>query len=144
MTKYIITGLSNKENYLEHYGVLGMRWGHRKAQKLLLKADKARRSGNLSEYRQYQSKSKALNKKHMERAGGRKSYDYSIKQSTGKTIAKTMLFGTYGTLRYNEARANGYERGKSAVLAALASSANSLTGGGLSFVEPRLRESKNQ
>lgn len=158
------------ENYLAHYGVIGMRWGVRRAGRLSVKAARARRAtskwdakasaasakgdtkaaskyaekaaASKSDAKQYMDKSRAIQNKHIERSGGKKAYDYNVKQSGGKTVAKSLLLGTYGALRYNEARAKGGSRGEAAVAGILSGYGNSLTGGVLSIVEPRLRQSK--
>lgn len=160
------------EDYLMHYGVIGMRWGVRRAGRFSIKSARASRAsskwdakasaasakGNTkaaskysekaaaskSEAKQYSDKSKAIQNKHIERAGGKKAYDYSAKQSSGKTVAKSLLIGTYGTLRYNEARAKGATRGEAAIAGILASTANRATGGIVSIVEPRARQSRYQ
>ena len=155
-------------NELMHYGVLGMKWGHRRAQRLLTKAakkrDSARELNNMSSYKasqgksksalkkhnkaeaaqykaeRYQEKSKAITKKHMMRSGGKKAYDYGTKQSLGKTLVKTYLMGTYGTLRYNELKSKGVSRGKSFLAGVGLNSINMLSLGGVGFIEPRARK----
>lgn len=159
-------------DYLQHYGVIGMRWGRRRALKYQVKGINARRSaakldakasvaaakGNTkkaakytqsaeqsrAEAKSYTDKGKAIQQKHIERAGGQKAYDYSGRQSSGKTVVKSLLIGTYGTLRYNEARAKGASRGEAAVAGILSNAANKATGGVVSIVEPRLRQKRYQ
>lgn len=168
MSDYIIT----QDGELKHYGVLGMKWGHRKARKNVEKSKRARESakewdeiarnkeskGNTkaaakarqnaaqdrADANKYSAKAKRIEQKHMQRAGGKKAYNYSAKESTGKSVAKSLLLGTYGALRYNEARSKGASRGKSIVSGIMAGGFNKLTLGVGGIVEPRLREDKNK
>lgn len=157
---------------LYHYGVLGMKWGRRKARTNVEKSNRAKESAkewdeianykeskgrkraaakarenaarDREEARRYSSKANKLEKKHMQRAGGRKAYNYSAKESTGKSVAKSLLFGTYGTLRYNEARAKGTVRGRAIVNGLLSSAFNKATLGIGGAIESRMREDKNK
>lgn len=168
--EYYVTRRQDDE--LMHYGVLGMKWGHRRAQRFADKAKGTRISAkeleDIARYKeskgktkaaskmyakakaeraaadQYDAKAKSIQQKHIQRAGGKKAYDYSAKQSTGKSIAKSMVFGTYGALRYNEARSKGMNRGKAVVTGILAGGASRASGGIVGIVEPRLREDKNK
>ena len=168
MSDYIIT----QDGELKHYGVLGMKWGHRKARKNVEKSKRARESAkewdeiarnkeskgktkaaakarqnaaqDRADANKYSAKAKRIEQKHMQRAGGKKAYDYSAKESTGKSVAKSLLLGTYGALRYNEARSKGAVRGKALVDGILAGGFNRLTLGVGGIVEPRLREDKNK
>ena len=128
---------NNTELY--HYGVLGMRWGIRKAKKYSNKSKKLKRKGNYSKAAKYAAKSMALTKKHTTRAGGAKAVSYTTSESLYKTISKTYLMGTYGTLKYNEARAKGTSRGAAYVNALPDIAVNALTGGLYSIIEPRVR-----
>ena len=79
--------------------------------------------------------------KHKRRSG--KAVDRVSKQSWGKSIAQSLCFGTYGALKYNQMRAKGYNRGKSAVAGVLGNLGNAATSGIASIVEPRIREGKD-
>lgn len=125
---------------LMHYGVLGMRWGVRRAQNKLAKSKQLRSQGQTAKAQRLEAKAKKSLAKHERYAGGKKVVNYTKNESLGKTLAKSYLMGTYGALRYNEARAKGVSRGSAAVDAVLSNMGNSLTSGLMSIVEPRLRQ----
>lgn len=126
---------------LMHYGVLGMKWGQRRARKFATKSAKASAKGKTEKAQKYKAKSEKIKSYH-QKMGGKKTYERVAKTSTGKAIAQSMLMGTYGSLKYNEARAKGQKRGKAAVNGLLYGAANSSTGGIVSVVEPRLRKKR--
>lgn len=113
---------------LYHYGVLGMKWGHHKAKVYTTKANHARARGNMGDAQMYTART--------ERLGGGKAVSQRVKkQSAGKTAAQMVLFGSYGALKYNQARAKHASRGEAAAKATLYSIGNSMTGGLLEFHE---------
>lgn len=130
------------DNYLEHYGVLGMRWGIRKANKYERKARKANARNDAALSQKYMAKSKKLRKKHTTRAGGEKAVKYTRSQSLGKTLVKSGIFGTHGALRYNELRSKDVSRGRAAVAGLIYNASNAVTTSAVGFVEPRLRQTK--
>ena len=155
-----------RNDELMHYGVLGMKWGQRRARKNYEKAKVARESarewdqisrhksskGNAkgsaratknaaqdrADAKKYEAKAKRIEQKHIGRAGGKKAYDYTKNQSTGKAIVKSSLMGTYGTTKYNKARSEGSGRAGAALKGVLYETGNRLTYGGLSVAEPRI------
>ena len=162
-----------KEKELMHYGVLGMKWGIRRAKANAEKASNLRNKENLKEWdkianykkskgdikgyerakqakqsqldraQKYENKSKAIRSKHEARAG-KKTVERVEQMPDGKALVQARLMGTYGALKYNEARAKGQSRGKAAVSGVLNSYGNFLTLGTLGIVEPRLRARKSR
>ena len=157
-----------RNDELMHYGVLGMKWGQRRARKNYEKAKRAKESakewdqisrhkkskGNVkgsdratrnaaqdrADAKKYEAKAKRIEKKHIGRAGGKKAYDYTKNQSTGKALAKSMLMGTYGTLKYNKARSQGKGRAASAVRGVGANLVSQNTGMLTEIIEPRITQ----
>lgn len=124
---------------LYHYGVLGMKWGVHRAKAYQAKSNRARAQGDMGNAQKYQNKSKQIMAKHERLAGGKKVLNRVNKQSMGKTLAQSVLFGTYGALKYNQARAKHASRGKAALKATLYNMGDLLTNGALGVVEPRIR-----
>lgn len=112
--------------YLEHYGVLGMRWGIRhdrrvkyaksryKTVKKQMKKDR-----NLSDDQKARKVGKAREDWMQEReAAANRLYTLNSKgvnrklarQSSAKTLAKTGLMGSYGALTYDRLRDKGVNK----------------------------------
>lgn len=123
-------------DYLAHYGVLGMKWGVHRARKNQQKADKARAKGNTEAANKYAAKAKKIEQKHVDRTD-RRTYNRVKNTSAAKLYGQSLVLGTYGALKYNQARANGGTRGKSIVDGLLFGTADALTGGLLRIAEPR-------
>lgn len=120
---------------LYHYGVLDMKWGHHKAKVYTAKANRARARGNMGDAQMYTAKARKATVR-TERLGGGKAVSQRVKkQSAGKTAAQMVLFGSYGALKYNQARAKHASRGEAAAKATLYTIGNSMTGGLLEFHE---------
>lgn len=128
---------------LMHYGVLGMKWGVRRARKNREKAARSRKKGDSESAKKYEAKAKKIEQKHRQRVGS-KTYDRLKKKSTGELFAKSMLMGTYGTLKYEQAKTRGVSTGKAAVEGLLFGLGDSLTYGTLRIVEPRTNLDKRR
>lgn len=128
------------QNELYHYGVVGMKWGHRRARKMMERAgrldQKARNRGNdvyKAKANVLRSKADLINKKNIRRLGkdGKALYQKIGKTSGAKVAAQAALMGSYGALKYNKARLNGNGRGKAYVKGIVANNLNIVTGGKL-------------
>lgn len=157
--------MANEELY--HYGVLGMKWGQHRAKKSVSKAKTARESAkewdeiardasskgktkaaakykryaaeDRASAKKYDSKAKQIEQKHRQRAGS-KTYDRVKNTSTGKLFAQSMLMGTYGAMKYHQAKAErNTSTGRAFVEAQIYGTADRFTGGILGVVEPRMR-----
>lgn len=141
--------MNTLNDYLCHYGVLGMRWGVHNASRASEKSTQAKnkaltyQNSDVNKYNKYMNKStkyaaksERITAKHKARAGS--AYDYTNNESLAKTVGKSLVFGTYGTLKYNALRGAGTGRIASAGGAALMGVANAYSSGLLSVIEPRV------
>lgn len=105
------------EQELKHYGVLGMKWGIHRSNRLAKKANRLK-GKNDEKSKKLMAKSNKKRKKH-ERRTSKETVARVEKISTGKAILESMAVGTYGALKYNQARANHNMRRGEAVLSAM-------------------------
>lgn len=164
MSDYIIT----KDGELKHYGVLGMKWGIRRAaRKATADVRKARNAANREYSKAFNKaaytwvgkerraeankkaavamarsieadrKYKAAYKKAKEQAAKdmyeKKGYDKGTvervaKMSAGKAIGQSILMGTYGALKYNEAKSRGASTGRAAVTGIIMGNVDGMSG----------------
>lgn len=76
---------------------------------------------------------------------GKQSHDLNRKiqtQSHGKTLAKTLLLGSYGALHYDEAKARGVSTGKAVAAGLIATYANAATLGYMGMADSVIRRQR--
>jgi hypothetical protein len=121
--------LYNDELY--HYGVLGMKWGMRKAyakgedyqykshgqKKYEKKVEKltSKISNTGSSYSKDRKLSIATKKLSQYKQRDTNRQDYAQSTSVGKSVVKTLVFGPFGAGNYNRFRASGHGRVVSAL-----------------------------
>lgn len=134
---------SSYGNYLAHYGVLGMKWGVHRAKVNQSKAANTRAKGDAEKAAKYTNKAKNIEQKHIDRTD-RKTYNKVKNTSTAELVGQSLVFGTYGALKYNQALAAGMDLGMSTLVGILGYGVNTITGGIYSLAEPRRTASKKQ
>jgi hypothetical protein len=163
------------QNELNHYGVLGMKWGVRRARRKQAKA--AYRKSTDEAFKKYEREINSIEKNYKRgqkmsdrdyareeaadrkyQAAARKAKDtykkaktdrsndaaianklYSqqskaankrvAQMSTGEALLQSYLMGSYGALKYNEAKGRGTSTGKAVVEGVLKNWGNNLLGG---------------
>ena len=128
---------NENSSFIKHYGVLGMKWGHHRYKSMIKKSNKLRIKNKINESNKLKSKAELYKQGQIAKSGGKKAYDYGIKQSLGKTLVKTAIMGTYGTLKYNQFKVKGNSRARSFAFGAINEIGNTLTVGNLSALWPR-------
>lgn len=131
------------DSYLQHYGVLGMKWGVHRAKVNAEKASRAKARGDSEAAVKYTAKANKIKQKHINRTS-KETYNRVKNTSTAKLLGESMVLGTYGALKYNEARSSGSGRGKSILNGLLYGTFGAATGGLASIVEPRVKEDQNR
>ena len=116
MSDYIVT----KDGELKHYGVVGMKWGHRKAQNAGTSYTYKSHGQKKWEKKLNKAKAKPNNEKALTKAENKLEFykkrdenrqNYAQSTSVGKSVAKGILMGPIGSGQYNRLRAAGVNRG---------------------------------
>ena len=93
------------------------------------------------EYKQTYKKAKgdAATKMYTEKGYDKGAVQLVSNMSTGKALSQTFLMGSYGALKYNEAKAQGVTTGKAAVNAVFKNWSNEMSYGAKALTEQRSR-----
>lgn len=119
-----------QQNELYHYGVKGMRWGHRKAQQYTARAKQLRKSGkkgDLGEAKAYETRAKNA-KDYAKR--NKKQAEVNASRTMGAKIATNIWAGPFANRTYNAVRAAGGSKGAALGI----TTATALIGGPLGHV----------
>ncbi len=100
---------------LKHYGVLGMKWGISRSKEVrgVKKAYKNQKRDIRYKKDLADAREKAANR--LFKDGDEARNKRIANMSLGKAITQTFLMGSYGAKKYNQYRAAGESKGKSAV-----------------------------
>ena len=109
------------QDYLVHYGVLGMKWGMHRAAKTgtsysykSMKTKRLEKSAANAQAKGKKNASKLSAKAAASKKSDANRQKYAKKTSVGKALAQNLLLGTPGAISYQKMRANGTSRGKAA------------------------------
>lgn len=132
-------------DYLCHYGVLGMKWGIHKAKAYAKSANRiiAKKGVNpetMAKAEKRRAKSAKIEQKHRDR-GGSKTYDRVANTRTAVLYGQSVMLGTYGALNYQRARANGDTVAQGILDGCITAVGNYVTSGLLGIIEPRVTAS---
>lgn len=121
---------------LRHYGVLGMRWGIRRSKEVKgVKANKRKYKGNKEAYQKDMKKARIDAANRLYSKNSKKTNAEIASWTRGESAARVMLLGSYGTMKYTQAKNRGTDTGKAVVEALLYNWGNNMTGSVLSGLE---------
>ena len=111
----IIYYANEQSPYIQHYGVLGMKWGHRKLQKNRIKAKKQyqnhlkKNNGEISNVKRYQNLPVTKMTKN------KRYSDYYVFDRKRKTIVEKAIINEYGMKQIQNISDSDYKKGEKLV-----------------------------
>lgn len=113
----------DSNNDIKHFGVLGMRWGVRHDKQYQAKERSARGKKN---YNSIVKKAKLDTANRLYSKNTSKMNNSIVNASTGETLVKSFLMGSYGSMKYAKAKSEGSGTASAAVNGILMNWGNNL------------------
>lgn len=127
------------DDYLKHYGVLGMKWGISRSKEV---------RGAKKEYKKRMKEAKENAADRLFGDGSSARNKRIVNASLGKAILQSVLMGSYGAKKYNQYRSEGKDRGYSYVRGYFDNIENASTGGKRDYLSDQaarsIRKKKEQ